>query len=202
MIKRDRFCRPPGAAALMDAGLERGRRGSSGDERRSAMTSRRDSDDDERERPSWREIDRMRDRSRHVSRGEQRPSKDRSLRSTWAKQQHLKEAEKVFQGVRGTKEQKAAVDAIHRSYGSGKFSSAVKKYLETYGVPAEWGTLLLLLDYKDDEVRAEVIEKLIDLAPKRTPVEKQGFKNKLEILTFTARSSRIASVAEAALKEL
>jgi hypothetical protein len=166
------------------------------------MTARGDSDDDERERPSWREIDRMRDRSRHVSRGERRPAKERSLRTAWAKKQHLKEAEKVFQGVRGSKEYKAAVDAIHRSYGSAKFSSAVKRFLEAYGIPAEWGTLLLLLDYKDDEVLAEVIGKLKDLAAKRSVVEKQGLKNKLEILTFTAKSSRITSVAEAALKEL
>jgi len=166
------------------------------------MTPRRDSDDDERERPSWREIDRMRDRSRHVSRGEQRPAKERSLRTTWAKKEHLKEADKVFQGVRGTKEYKAAVDAIHRTYGSPRFSSAVRKFFETYGVPAEWGTLLLLLDYKGDEVLAEVIEKLKSLAPKRSPVEKQGLKNKLEILTFTAKSSRITAVAAAALKEL
>jgi len=166
------------------------------------MTPRRDSDDDERERPSWREIDSMRDRSRHVSRGERRPAKERSLRTAWAKKEHLKEAEKVFQGVRGTKEYKAAVDAIHRTYGSAKFSSAVKRFLKTYPVPAEWGTLLLLLDYKDDEVLAEVIDKLKGLAPKRSPVEKQGLKNKLEILTFTAKSSRITSVAAAALKEL
>lgn len=166
------------------------------------MTPRRDSDDDERERPSWREIDRMRDRSRHVSRGEQRPAKERALRTGWAKKQHLKEAEKVFQGVRGTKEYKAAADAIHRSYGSARFSSAVKTFLETYGVPAEWGTLLLLLDYKDDDVLAEVVAKLKGLAPKRSPVEKQGLKNKLELLTFTAKSSRITSVAEAALTEL
>ncbi|HVO82982.1 MAG TPA: hypothetical protein VMU60_01010 [Syntrophobacteria bacterium] len=166
------------------------------------MTPRQNSDDDERERPSWREIDRMRDRSRHVSRGEQRPAKERSLRTAWAKQEHLKEAEKVFQGVRGTKEYKAAIDTIHRSYGSAKFSGAVKKFLATYGVPAEWGTLLLLLDYKDEAILAEVIEKLKGLAAKRSAVEKQGLKNKLEILTFTAKSSRITSVAEAALTEL
>jgi hypothetical protein len=166
------------------------------------MTPRRESDDDERERPSWREIDRMRDRSRHVSRGEERPAKERSLRTAWAKKQHLKEAEKVFQGVRGSKEYKAAIDAIHRSYGSAKFSTAVKRFLETYGVPAEWGTLLLLLDYKDDEVLVEVIEKLKVLEPERSVVEKRGLKNKLEILAFTAKSSRVTSVAEAALKEL
>jgi len=104
--------------------------------------------------------------------------------------------------VKGTKEHKAAVDVIHRSYGSDKFSSAVRRYLETYGVPTEWGTLLLLLDYKEDEILAEAIKKLKDLAPKRTPVEKQGLRNKLEILTLTGKSSRTTSVAEAALKEL
>jgi hypothetical protein len=166
------------------------------------MTPRHDSDDDERERPSWREIDRMRDRSRHVSRSERRPAKERSLRTAWAKQQHLKEAEKIFQGVRGSKEYKAALDAIHRSYGSAKFSSAVKKFLEAYGVPGEWGTLLLLLDYKNDEVLVEVIEKLKGLEPARSVVEKRGLKNKLEILASTAKSSRVTSVAEAALKEL
>jgi hypothetical protein len=164
------------------------------------MTPRHDSDDDERERPSWREIDRMRDRSRHVGRGE-RPSKERSLRSTWAKEQYLKEAGKLFQGVKGSKEHKAAVEAIHRSYGTSKFTAAVKKYIQAYGVPTEWGTLLLLLDYKDEEVLAEVIVNLKKLASERTPAEKQGFKNKLEILTFTAQSSRITSLAEAALKE-
>jgi hypothetical protein len=177
------------------------RRQRRGAERRRTMTPRRDSDDDERERPSWREIDRMRDRSRHVGRGE-RTSKEQSLRSTWAKKQHLKEADKLFQGMKGSKEHKAAVDAIQRSYGTSKFTAAVKKYLQAYGVPTEWGTLLLLLDYKDDEVLAEVIGTLENLAPKRTPAEKQGLKNKLEILTFTARSSRIISLAEAALREL
>jgi hypothetical protein len=143
----------------------------------------------------------MRDRSRHVGGGE-RTSKERSLRSTWAKKQYLKQAEKVFQGVKGSKEHKAAVDAIHRSYGTSKFTAAVKKYLKAYGLPTEWGTLLLLLDYKDEDVLAEVIGNLQSLAPKRTPAEKQGFKNKLEILTFTARSSRVTLLAETAFKAL
>jgi len=37
-----------------------------------------DSDSDEREKPSWREIDRRRDRSRHVSRDD-RSKKEKSL---------------------------------------------------------------------------------------------------------------------------
>jgi hypothetical protein len=165
------------------------------------MTPRFDSDDDEHERPNWREIDRRRDRSRHSS-GERRSRKEQTLRSTWAKQQYLKEADKLFQGVKGRKDHKAALDAIHRTYGTSRFAASVKKYLSAYGLPAEWGTLMLFLDYKDDRVVAETVEALKLLASERTAVEREGFKNKLEILTLTAPSTAIASLAEAALREL
>ena len=115
------------------------------------MTPPYDPDSDEREKPSWREIDRKRDRSRHVSR-DKRGREEKSLQSTWAKQQYLKKVNKLFQGEKGGKEHKAALDAIHRHYGSSKFASAVKKYLKKYGIPNDWSTLMLMLDYKDDEV--------------------------------------------------
>ena len=49
-----------------------------------------DPDSDEREKPSWRDIDRRRDRSRHVSRDET-SQKEKSLQSGRAKQQYLNE---------------------------------------------------------------------------------------------------------------
>ena len=165
------------------------------------MAPRDDYDDDERERPSWREIDRRRDRSRHVSR-EQRGQRERALRSPWAKKQYLREADKLFKGKEGSKAHKDALDAIHRSYGTGKFAPSVKKYLKEFGLPTDWGTLVLLLDYKDDEVLAETIDALKSLVGERSSVERQALKNKLEILTFTAASGRVMSLAEAALREL
>jgi hypothetical protein len=160
-----------------------------------------DSDSDEREKPSWREIDRKRDRSRHVSRDEQSRS-EKSLRSSWAKEQYLKEMDKLFQGKKGSKEHKAALNAIHNNYGTSKFSSSVKKYLEKYGIPDDWSTLMLLLDYKDNEVLVQVIEALKDNAPERSRVERQGFRDKLEILAITASSSTIISLAEKVSREL
>jgi len=62
--------------------------------------------------------------------------------------------------------------------------------------------LMLLLDYKDDEILVQVIEALKEVAPERSPVEKEGFKNKLEILAITASSSQVISLAETMLKEL
>ena len=160
-----------------------------------------DSDSDEREKPDWREIDRKRDRSRHVSRDESSRG-EKSLRSAWAKEQYLKEMDKLFQGEKGGKEHKAALNAIHKHYGTNKFAASVKKYLKKYGIPDDWRTLMLLLDYKDDEVVVEVIEALKTNMPERSLVEKEGFKNKLEILAITASSSQIISLAETVLKEL
>jgi hypothetical protein len=160
-----------------------------------------DSDSDEREKPSWRDIDRKRDRSRHVSRDEQ-SSSEKSLRSTWAKEQYLKEVDKLFQGKKGNKEHKTALNAIHNHYGTSKFASSVRKYLKKYGIPDDWSTLMLLLDYKDDEVLVQVIDALKDIAPERSRVERQGFKDKLEILAITASSSTIISLAEKVSREL
>jgi len=159
------------------------------------------SDSDDREKPSWREIDRKRDRSRHVSR-DQSGRKEKSLRSSWAKERYLKEVEKLFQGEKGSKEHKAALDAIHRTYGTKKFSGSVKKYLEKYGIPDDWSTLMLLLDYKDEEVLAEVIETMHAKAKERSLTERQGFKDKLEILSFTSSHTHIVSLAEGVLREL
>lgn len=165
------------------------------------MTPPYDPDSDDRDRPSWREIDRKRDRSRHVTR-DKTSRKEKSLRSTWAKQQYLKEVGKFFQGEKGSKEHKVALDAIHRHYGTGKFAPAVKKYLKKYGIPDDWSTLMLLLDYKDDEVLIQVIQALKEIALERSPLERQGFKDKLEILSFTARSTQIISLVERVSGEL
>jgi hypothetical protein len=159
------------------------------------------SESDERDKPSWREIDRRRDRSRHVSRND-RSKKEKALRSTWAKEQYLKEVDKFFTGKKGGKEHKAALNAIHRSYGTSKFASSVKKYLQKYGIPDDWSTLMLLLDYKDDEVLVQVIEVMKAVAPERSAMERHGFKDKLEILSFTASSAQIISFVESVLQEL
>ena len=160
-----------------------------------------DPDSNEREKPSWREIDRRRDRSRHVSR-EGRSQQEKALRSQWAKKEYLKKVEKVFQGAKGGKAHKVALEAIHQHYGTNKFAPSVRKYLKTYGLPDDWSTLMLLLDFKDEKVLVQVIEALQAQAPERPPVEKQGFKNKLEILSLTASSSQLASLADMVLKEL
>ena len=155
---------------------------------------RRD-DDDDREKLSWREIDKMRDHSRHVS-GEPKSFRERSLRSDWAKKQHLKEAEKFFLGKKGTDEYKKAYAALHDKYGSPGFEEAAKKFIQEFGPPDDWGTLILILDAKDPAVAREALAPLKGLYEKRSPIEQKGLKGKLKILAITARDKNLREEVE------
>jgi len=141
-------------------------------------------DDDEREKLSWSEIDKMRDRSRHVSSGP-KSMKERSLRSDWAKKQHLREAEKFFQGKKGTAAYKAAHNALHEKYGTPDFQEAAEKFLQEFGLPEDWGTLLLLLDLREPKRLKEVLGGMKGLYEKRSLIEQRGFKGKVKVLSMT-----------------
>jgi len=142
-------------------------------------------DDEDREKPSWREIDRRRDHSRHVT-GEEKSSKERILRSDWAKKQHLKEAEKFFQGKKGTAAYKTAYTALHEKYGTPLFQEAAKNFLEQFGLPDDWGTLLLLLDLPD---------------PKWV-IDQRGFKGKLRVLVMDTKNAGVRQEIETILEHL
>lgn len=158
-------------------------------------------DEDERERISWREIDRRRDRSPHAPK-EKPQDRERSLQSEWRKKQYRKEVEKLFMGKRGTKKHQKALSDIDRYHGTDQFETAVKAYLDQYGLPDDWSTLSLLLDYSDPEKVLEVLTAMRNLYETRTPMEKQGFKAKLDILAMTTNNSDLRDFSEEMLKTL
>lgn len=160
---------------------------------------RRD-DDDDREKLSWREIDQMRDHSRHVSGG--KSYRERSLRSDWAKKQHLREAEKFFQGKKGTDAYKKAYTALHEKYGTPAFKEAVQKFLQEFGIPDDWGTLLLLMDTDEPAWVKDAILAMKGMYEKRSLVEQKGFKGKLRILAMTTRDKDLRQEAEEILEAL
>jgi hypothetical protein len=158
-------------------------------------------DEDERERISWREIDRRRDRSPHAPK-EKPQDRERSLQSEWRKKQYRKEVEKLFMGKKGTKKHQKALSDIDRYHGTDQFETAVKAYLDQYGLPDDWSTLSLLLDYSDPEKVLEVLTAMRNLYETRTPMEKQGFKAKLDILAMTTNNSDLRDFSEEMLKTL
>jgi hypothetical protein len=165
------------------------------------MVRYHDEDERERERISWREIDRRRDRSPHAPK-EKPHDQERSRQSEWRKKQYRKEVEKLFMGKKGTKKHQKALGDIDRHHGTDQFETAVKAYLDQYGLPDDWSTLSLLLDYPDAEKVLEVLTAMRNLYETRTPMEKQGFKAKLDILAMTTPNSDLRDFSEEMLKTL
>lgn len=161
----------------------------------------RERDEEERERLSWREIDRRKDRSPYAPKETPRDQK-RSRRSEWVMKKYRKEADKLFMGKKGTKKHQKAHDDIDRFHGTDQFEEAVKTYLDQYGLPEDWSTLSLLLDYSDPEKVLQVLTRMKELYESRSPIEKQGFKAKVDILAMTASDSDLRDFAEETLKTL
>ena len=158
-------------------------------------------DEDERDQISWREVDRRRDRSPYAPKETPVP-REKSHRSEWMMKQYRKEADKLFMGKKGTKKHQKALSDIDRHHGTDQFETTVKTYLDQYGLPEDWSTLSLLLDYPDAEKVFQALAAMKDLYETRTPVEKQGFKAKVDILAMTSTNSDLRDLAEEMLKTL
>ncbi|MCX5906586.1 MAG: hypothetical protein NTY64_05205 [Deltaproteobacteria bacterium] len=157
-------------------------------------------DDDDREKLSWREIDKLRDHSRQV--GDRRSYQERTLRSDWAKKQHLREAEKFFQGKKGTEAYKKAHAALNDHYGTPQFQKAAQEFLQEFGLPDDWGTLLLLLDYPDPTWAKGALSALRGLYEKRSLIEQKGFKGKMKNLVMTTKNRDLRQECEKIIEEL
>ncbi len=155
---------------------------------------------DDDERPSWREIDKKRDRSSHVKH-EQREKRE-APKDRWNIGRHKKALDQLFKGDKGTIEHEKLHNKIHKSYGSPAFAQTAVKYIEKYGPPDDTSTLLLLLDVKDVEIMLLMIEKLRETYQGVSPREKEDIRRKLSILALTDRSEDVKERASEVLEEL
>lgn len=154
-------------------------------------------DDDDRERPSWREIDQRRDGSRHRAPAAPRVPKKQAEK---VRKQVLAQAEALFKGKRARPEYQTDLKKLEASHGSKKFPAMAKKFLEEYGLPEEWGALTRFLDFPDAAVVVEVLRTMAGQVEKRSRVEQQGFKGKLHIMALTGAHTDIRRVAEEILQ--
>ncbi len=155
-------------------------------------------------RPSWREIDRRRDRSPHTRLREkhERQGLEKTLaRSSWLKEKYLREVEKLFSGKKGTPEHEKALKKLQNAYGTRRFTKVARDYVREYGLPEDWSTLLLLLEVSDENLICETLESLRRLAPERSPIERQGFLAKVRSLLLVTESARVRACAEKILAE-
>ena len=153
---------------------------------------------------SWKEIDKMHNRSGGTKhRQDERSNLERALEDPRMKERYLQEAEKLFMGAKGRPQHSKDLMAIHESYGRTRFLSTVRHYVDTYGMPNDWGALLLILDIKNDsELVCKAIEGLCELVGEKGTVERRGLESKLRVLSLTARNTEIRDTAEIQLTEL
>jgi hypothetical protein len=105
-------------------------------------------------------------------------------------------------GKKGTKKHQKARNDIDRYHGTDQFEAVVKSYLDQYGLPEDWSTLSLLLDYSESEKVVQALAAMKGLYETRNPIEKQGFKAKVDILAMTASDIDLRDFAEEMLKTL
>jgi hypothetical protein len=157
-----------------------------------------DYDDDER--PSWREIDKKRDRSSHV--GGQKKEKKEILPDRWNTGRQKDALDRLFLGEKGTPEYSKLYNNVHKSYGTNRFLGAIQRYMEKFGPPDDVSTLLLLLDSKEVSLVLLAIDKLRDIYATVTPREKDDARRKLSIMALTAKPEEIKESAAELLDEL
>ncbi len=159
--------------------------------------------DDRENRLSWSEIDKLKDRSKHAGREKTEFTRKSSAQEEWAKKQYMKELDKLFSGKKEeSEEQKKARLTIGQHYGSSKFNSVVSRYVKKYGIPADWSTLILLLDHRDVNIVMESLQKLRNLVHEGSTAERDGFKSKVKILAMTTDSEELQELTEEILEEL
>jgi hypothetical protein len=155
---------------------------------------------EERDRPSWREIDRLRDRSGH---GRQEPKPPASQKQQEKiRQEALKQAEALFAGKQQRPEYKKALAKLEDQRATPQFSATAETFFHEYGLPEEWRGLMLFLDYPDSTVVAEALQRLQQLAPSQSMTELQGLKGKLRTLSLTSRFFEVKEQAAAMLEEV
>lgn len=158
---------------------------------------------DYEDKPSWREIDKKKDGSKHVSQDASDPdTAPKSSKKDWVQKMYLKEIENLFKGKAGSKEHNIALEAIHKKAGTKQFHTAVKKYIKEYELPDDWSTLFLLIDYKDIKIVKQVISALKEMSAQEPLSLTEGLKSKLNILAMTSPNEDLREAAEEALEDL
>lgn len=159
--------------------------------------------EDERKKLSWREIDKLKDRSGFSKvRKKMENLEGFSKRvDTKTKERYLKELEKLFEGKKDL-DREALLASLHKSYGTKNFKKLAKEFFEKYGLPEDLRTLFLFLDLDEREIVLLTLAKIKEGFPQKSISEKQSILSKLKTLSFTTKDEKIGTTVEKLLKEM
>ncbi len=160
---------------------------------------------------SWREIDRQRDKSDHVSR------EDSNRRDRRGDHKYKQDLEKVFQSggnvpdrfddvmqevapEEGTEEaeRKAEIDKLREVDGFREFAKAVNVFMQKdYRMPDDENLLIRMLDHPDNGIVRRVLEHIVDLSERRELNRPQPIKSRLSTIRTMSDDAEILALADA-----
>jgi len=139
----------------------------------------------ERERRSWSEIDKLKDRSgyRREKREErQGPTSQRALH------RYKAQLEKLFKpGTKLGKDAEKKLKKLRETSDRSEFINLSNKYIEEFGLPHSWEDLENFLRHKEVEVLAEVIRRMEVILKEQTDTRKDNFQKDLHLIQMTTR---------------
>lgn len=161
------------------------------------MVERRE--EEERERPSWREIDARKNRSRHVVQ-DPKPARKKSHMERRDDSMAKKALNEFFQGKK-SKAQETEWKKVCEASGS-LFSKRAKKYIEAHGLPRQWDDLLRLLDHDETALLKQVLDRLRERAQQQNEKSLDLLVGKLRILKMTCEEPKLLEQMDQLLHEL
>jgi len=154
----------------------------------------------ERERPSWSEIDKMKDRG-----GSKRPKRqDRPDRSSErALSKYKAQLEKIFSpGKKLGKEPEKQLKKIRETSERAEFMTMADKYIEDHGLPHSWEDLENFLRHKNAEVLTETIRRMESLLLEQTATRKENFQKDLNLIQMTTRDKDLRKQVSQLIRKL
>ncbi len=164
-----------------------------------SMTTGRDDDRDggERERRSWREIDRKRDGTHREERGPRGAAAQ--AREDAASKRYRRELEKRFTTGKGGPQGEQLAKSMRAAHGTPELAGACRAYREAVGAPVEAALISLFLDSGDSELVGLGLESLRSAFRAGTVSGSAGLKTQLRMLAQDTDDA-IAEAAEELLE--
>jgi len=157
-------------------------------------------DRDRNDRPSWSEIDKLRDGTRSGRERRPRGAADEA-RARAASEQYVKEVDKLFSKEKGGAEAEALAGAVRDAHGSPELGPACSAYVAALGTPRDPGLLSIFLDSDDAEIMVPALERLLELHEAGELEVGAGLRSQLRILAQSFDDG-VAGAAEDLLERL
>jgi hypothetical protein len=157
-----------------------------------------DGDRDEREKRSWREIDRMRDGSRSQSDRTPRGAAEQARADATSKQ-YRRQLDRMFSTARGGAEGAQLAKAMRDALGTPGLADACRAFREAVGEPEEASHISLFLDSGDPELVLAGLEALRSECEDGSLQVTPGFRTQLRMLAQDS-NDEVAEAAEGLLE--